>query len=107
MVEALREKHQSCRIDVLGRPKEPRFALGSELEVEQRHVRGNRRDRKRRKDGVSERGWNLALPDPVPLDLPIKRPVGLGKRPLPDPAELWPVGVAYRDPPERKEPALI
>ena len=87
--------------------KKSGLALGAELEVEQRHVRGERRDRERREDGVGERRRNLALADPVPLDLTVERPAGRGERLLPDPAKLRPVGVAHRDPAEREEPALV
>ena len=107
MVEALGEEHQAGRVDVLRAAKEVGLALGAELEVEQGHVCGERRDRERREDGVGERRRNLALADPVPLDLAVERPAGRGERLLPHPAKLRPVGVAHRDPSEREEPALV
>ena len=56
VVEALGEEHQPGRVDVLRAAEEVGLALGAELEVEQRHVRGERRAGERREDGVGERG---------------------------------------------------
>ena len=47
----------------------------AELEIEQGHIRRERRKRERRVDRVVER-QNLPLADPAPLDLTIERPAG-------------------------------
>ena len=53
------------------------MALGwRSIEVEQRHVRGERRAGEGAKDRVGKRRRNLTRTDAVPLDLAVERPAG-------------------------------
>ena len=107
VVEALGEEHQAGRVDVLGRAEELGRAHRSELEVEQRDVRRDRRVRECGEDRVGERRRYLPRADAVPLDLAVERPARGGQRVLPDLTELRPVDVAHDDPAEREDAALL
>ena len=107
MVEALGEEHQPGCVDVFRGAKEVRLPLRAELEVEEGHVRRERRDRERREDRVGEAGGTSPLRMPCHLTSRSSGQPAADSVSCHDPAKLGPVGVAHRDPPEREQPALV
>jgi hypothetical protein len=78
-----------------------------EFAIEQRHEARERRAGERLEHGVGDRGRHLALADPMPLHLPVERPVVQAERLLPQLLQRVPVGIPDRNAAEREQPALV
>ena len=112
-MEALGEEHQRRRVRVLGAAEELGEVAASQPEIEQRHVRDERRSGERVEDRACERRRHGAAAHAVPLHLAVERPAVRAQRLLPAVAQQMPVAVAHGDPAEREHsvpvepPALV
>jgi hypothetical protein len=77
------------------------------VKVHDGDVAAERGSSERFEERVSERGRDLTIPNPVPLDLVVERPAGFPQCQLPELLQLRPFGVPDSDAAESEQPALV
>ncbi|MBA2384980.1 MAG: hypothetical protein H0V68_10025 [Actinobacteria bacterium] len=105
VMEALADEHEGGAVRELGRPEEL-GQLGARLEVEERHVRSERRAGDRVHDRIGELGRHVACSDSVPLDLVRRIPAVRLERGEPVGSQVAPVGLVHGHAAEGEQPVV-